>query len=258
MSSRPAVVMSYGIICFRLVCDTELNCVTPEYLMVQRKDSVCFIEFIRGKYSLSNREYIMTLFRNMTPIEREVVKNNSFENIWLTIWNKSHRSFSEHSVAHDKFNALKLGLLTENGLVFGIEYVLAHTEPVCGEQRWEFPKGRRNMHETNIDCAVREFEEETNIKRHNMFVSSKHPPVYLEKMGCNGVLYRGMYFVAKYTDRETFVQGALTETQKCEISCVKWHNYKTALAHLYNEGQRESIAKLNKRILKYVSDTVAI
>ena len=28
---------------------------------------------------------------------------------------------------------------------------------------WGFPKGRRNMHESDLDCAKREFEEETGI-----------------------------------------------------------------------------------------------
>ena len=29
-----------------------------EYLMIRRKDTIDFIEFIRGKYSLNNKEYI--------------------------------------------------------------------------------------------------------------------------------------------------------------------------------------------------------
>lgn len=38
----------------------------PMYLMVQRKDSVAYVEFIRGKYDLSNKTYIEKMFRNMT------------------------------------------------------------------------------------------------------------------------------------------------------------------------------------------------
>jgi 8-oxo-dGTP pyrophosphatase MutT (NUDIX family) len=30
---------------------------------------------------------------------------------------------------------------------------------------WEFPKGRKNKDESDIECALREFEEETGINR---------------------------------------------------------------------------------------------
>ena len=31
------------------------------------------------------------------------------------------------------------------------------------ETEWEFPKGRRNFKEKDLECALREFEEETGI-----------------------------------------------------------------------------------------------
>ena len=36
------------------------------------------------------------------------------------------------------------------------------------EQEWSFPKGRRNFNEFDLDCAIREFEEETNLKENNI------------------------------------------------------------------------------------------
>ena len=41
-------VISYGIICYTLFYDMEANIVYPKYLMVQRKDSLSYVEFIRG------------------------------------------------------------------------------------------------------------------------------------------------------------------------------------------------------------------
>ena len=38
--------LSYGIILFKIFKNI------PKILMVQRKDSICYIEFIRGKYDL--------------------------------------------------------------------------------------------------------------------------------------------------------------------------------------------------------------
>ena len=31
------------------------------------------------------------------------------------------------------------------------------------EPEWGFPKGRREYHETDVDCSKREFQEETGI-----------------------------------------------------------------------------------------------
>ena len=49
-------VLSCGNLIFRK--DGEI----PKILMVQRKDSLCYIEFIRGKYDIQDYKYIISLF----------------------------------------------------------------------------------------------------------------------------------------------------------------------------------------------------
>ena len=41
-------IVSYGIVAFRM-CNGK-----PEYLMIRRKDTFGYIDFVRGKYSLKN------------------------------------------------------------------------------------------------------------------------------------------------------------------------------------------------------------
>ena len=48
-------VLSYGNLIFRK--DTE----EPQVLMIQRKDSLCFIEFVRGKYDVFNIRFLEKL-----------------------------------------------------------------------------------------------------------------------------------------------------------------------------------------------------
>ena len=48
-------VTSCGNIVFRVDNDE------PEILMIQRKDSLCYIDFVRGKYDIQNINYIQTL-----------------------------------------------------------------------------------------------------------------------------------------------------------------------------------------------------
>ena len=54
-------IISLGVILFRKNVDNNL-----EYLMVQRRDTLGFVEFMRGKYNLENINYIFELFKIMT------------------------------------------------------------------------------------------------------------------------------------------------------------------------------------------------
>ena len=48
----PHPIMSFGVICYKIE-DNE-----TKFLMIQRKDSLSFMEFIRGKYELINLDYV--------------------------------------------------------------------------------------------------------------------------------------------------------------------------------------------------------
>ena len=64
--------LSYGIVLFN---DKK------EIVMIERKDSISFIEFIRGKYKLEEPEYIQLLFNRMSVLEKVVLLNSSFNNL---------------------------------------------------------------------------------------------------------------------------------------------------------------------------------
>ena len=91
----PHPIMSFGIICYK-VEDNEIK-----FLMIQRKDSLSFMEFIRGKYELNNIEYIKQLLSNMTISERDMIINMPFDEIWNYLWfqndstNKNNKEFHE-------------------------------------------------------------------------------------------------------------------------------------------------------------------
>lgn len=248
------VVTSYGIICYCLKYNIKTNSVRPEYLMVQRKDSVCFVEFIRGKYSLTQREYIKTLFSNMTPKERELIRNHTFDEVWAILCNNMYKTFSEHNASREKYKALKLGMNAENDngtYLFDINYIIDNTKSNVPEPQWEFPKGRRNANENNVDCAVREFEEETGISRSKILLSGKICPISLEKMGCNGILYKGLYFIAKNIEKvDKVALSCLNDTQKREISNVTWLDYTAVVARLHNDDQVKAFDKLNRKIVE--------
>ena len=72
----PEPITSYGIIIFRFINNN------PEILMINRKNSLCYIEFIRGKYNIYNSNYIQILIDKFSLKEKEDLKNKSFEELW--------------------------------------------------------------------------------------------------------------------------------------------------------------------------------
>ncbi len=52
-------ITSIGIIAFRY------NKGVVEYLMIRRKDSLGFVDFMRGKYPLHNKNYLMNIINEM-------------------------------------------------------------------------------------------------------------------------------------------------------------------------------------------------
>ena len=60
-------ITSYGIIAFRKNCDKY------EYLMIRRKDTFSYIEFVRGKYNIEDSKYIMKLIEYMTDSEKKIL-----------------------------------------------------------------------------------------------------------------------------------------------------------------------------------------
>ena len=58
-------ITSIGIIVFRHNNDNI------EYLMIRRKETLGFIDFMRGKYSLQNKKYIINMIEHMTINEKK-------------------------------------------------------------------------------------------------------------------------------------------------------------------------------------------
>ena len=47
-----------------------------QFIMVQRKDTIGFVEFMRGKYKLEDLNYLRNLFKIMSRSERQLIISN--------------------------------------------------------------------------------------------------------------------------------------------------------------------------------------
>lgn len=180
-------------------------------LMIRRKDSMSFAEFLQGKYRIENEDYIRTLLSNMTIPELNRIKTLTFDELWTGLWGSGHDYHSkEYHDSKTKFEQIQLKPIVQT-------MVSVYTEP-----EWGFPKGRRSHRETNLTCAIREFTEETNIPR-DSYVVCKNLMFQEVFKGTNGVEYKHTYFLAFLRHPEQVdITQAMTSLQRREVSCVSW------------------------------------
>ncbi len=259
-------ITSYGIICYRMMHDPESNTIHPEYLMVQRKDSLSYVEFMRGKYNLQNLSYVMRLFSNMTREERDGIRGGDFDCLWKQLWSSSNgKNFMrEYSMSKERYTKLKEGYLmrcakpSEEVYLVNIEYVLMQTQPGLSETEWGFPKGRRNFSdEDDKRCALREFREETGVNLRNIRLMKDLKPFEEIFTGSNKIRYKHIYYLSKISDNtydDDSLFNPLNKHQAREIKDVRWFTYNDAQSKIgaHNIERKELLKRLNAVVLKYV------
>ena len=73
-------ITSYGIVAFR---NSELGL---QFLMIRRKDSFGYIDFIRGKYTHYNLSQLLTIIDEMSIDEKKRILTYPFETLWNDMW----------------------------------------------------------------------------------------------------------------------------------------------------------------------------
>ena len=129
-----------------------------KFLMIRRKHSMNYIEFMRGLYDINNILKIGNMFKLMTKKEVIKILTKPFDILWDELWKTTSKvKFynKEYKKSKNKFNILLKSS--------SIEY-LKNIDILYDEPEWGFPKGRRDGYENDIDCALREFKEETFIE----------------------------------------------------------------------------------------------
>ena len=207
-------IISCGIILLRGIYEPlnlPIDPKTVSVLMVKRKDSMSYVEFIRGKYEVSDLEYIKKLISNMTILEQHAICEEPFETLWSKLWGNSRDSFGgEYDISLDKFNRLDKKAIV-------VDAVSTYKDP-----EWGFPKGRRMRGETDLECGVREFFEETNIPREAYIIDEKLNFTEIFT-GTNGVQYKHIYYIGLLVNsRGINLKQKLTAVQRREISAVDW------------------------------------
>ena len=189
-----------------------------KFLLICRKNTLGFVELIRGKYNLTNLKYLKRLVDQLTIEEKTLIQERTFLELWNILWYskdstheincvRSNKQRKEYNIAKNKFYTIRNGYILHNNKVIDIDTICNHGNTSESESKretmsdnineikykynmfgeedeeyvsfkklidisptkwktpeWGFPKGRRNMKETNLECSKREFMEETGLE----------------------------------------------------------------------------------------------
>jgi 8-oxo-dGTP pyrophosphatase MutT (NUDIX family) len=258
-------ITSIGIILFRykdevvppppgIECGEIVNTKKIEYLMIRRKDTLGFIDFMRGKYSIFNKDYIMNMLKQMSVAEKNNLKTLEFSELWKNIWgneNISNQYKVEEIVSREKFNSLRNGVLNKN-LYYTLSTLIdeSYQYDIWDEPEWGFPKGRRNYQEKDYECAIREFSEETGLNVRNMKILQNISPFEEIFTGSNYKSYKHKYFIAHMPYHDTHL---IQNYEESEVSKIEWKTYEECMNSIrtYNLEKKRLITNIDYALTNY-------
>ena len=206
-----------------------------KYLMIQRKDSLGFIEIIRGKYKLSDIDYIKYHIAAMTKPEQQKLLNNDFEVLWNNLWGipkeQSLNYKNDKEAAKEKFEKLKNGIDT-----ISLEELIKEVQTQWDTPEWGFPKGRRDPRESEYDCALRELKEETSISEKDILFIQNLEPLSETFFGSNHVHYCHKYFIFLYNSDKDVVYDQKNTHMLQEIGDIGWYSLEECLEKIRSDN----------------------
>ena len=215
-----------------------------KFLLVQRKHSLNYINFIRGIYDENDYDNIEKIFSLMSNNEIEYIKDNSFDDLWNNLWEKTAKKKiyqKEYNESKSKFCKIK---------EYGYIKKLTSLGSKYDTPEWEFPKGRKNINESNCECAIREFYEETGIEKENYIMLDNITSIHDDFIGTNNMKYKHIFYLC--LSKNDCFHDVNNIKSKNEIGKIKWCTWDDAL-RLFRPYYLNKVNILNKIFLFFIN-----
>lgn len=217
-------IQSHGIIAVRPWIN-ENGKKDLQVLLIRRKNTISYEAFVRGKYK--HDELPVHLIR-MTSAEKEKITKKEWEDLYeeVCFYKNSKHYHRERKHAKEMYDSINISEIFES------------TQSEFDEPEWEFPKGRKYSYETEKQCAVREFKEETNINHSNLILIDT---TFRESfVGTNKRKYMNQYFVGIINQEanEPYIDPT-SKNQISEIGEVEWVSFDEACSRIRSFHQQK-------------------
>lgn len=210
-------------------------------LMINKRYTYAFYDFVNGHYNDASDRAIIELFNHMTIDEKLDINSMNFAQMWYRVW--LHNRVAYHNAAMARWNELVSG---DNGERLKR---LMRRSVFCAPSRiWEIPKGRKKYSgERDMDCAIREFYEETGIPRGMYHITDgTYNMSYIE----SGVQYEIRYFIAITSRIIDHKINSSSMTQLGELCDMQWVSAADMAAYVSRDvaGHRRALRFARKHL----------
>ena len=132
---------------------------------------------------------------------------------------------------------------------YTLESLIAESKYNWDEPEWGFPKGRRNYQEKDLECAIREWTEETGYRRENIVLINNILPYEEIFTGSNYKSYKHKYYIATIDNTDNYEPSF----QKSEVSQLSWKTFDEAIKLIrpYNLEKVNILTRLNNVLQQY-------
>ena len=94
-------ITSSGVIAFRINDKNEI-----QYLMMCRKDTLGYIDFLRGKYNIHDQQYINEMIDQMTISEKQKLIEHDFDYLWNDLWGSFNITKYKNEESNSRENSI--------------------------------------------------------------------------------------------------------------------------------------------------------
>ena len=223
---------------------------TVEVLLIQRRDSLGYVDLLRGKYSINDADYIRKQIHGMTDAERQKLLEKDFDQLWAEMWGSEsgdvqYKKDKENS--RNKLMALREGITLDiSGTTATLQDFIRQCDTHWDTPEWGFPKGRRDGNESDLDCALREMKEETGLSETDVKIIHNLEPLNETFFGSNHVHYCHKYFIAYVPDGSSVRYTTENPHMRREIGNIGWFPINHALQKIRSDNveKREVLLRL--------------
>ena len=283
----PEPKISLGVIAFDFDSSIKDESSQHKFLLICRKNSLGFVDFIRGKYNLLDVGYVLHLIDQFTIQEKKLVIDKTFLELWNILWYskdntheikcvKSNKQKKEYLIAENKFNTLCNGYniidkkihtihemqdtQTQNTNHVSLEIIIQKSQTKWFTPEWGFPKGRRNLKESNLECSKREFMEETGLIQEHFSVFSNLNTFEESFIGTNNIPYKNIYYIGRVNQPVYLSINMNRVCQASEISQLGFYNLDTCLEKIrpYNKEKIKILLEASRFIKIHNLETKTI
>ena len=230
-------LVSFGTIIFLRTEDKV------EFVIQQRRDTFDYMNFLLGIWG--SRRQLAVIFKHMSIEERERLIKYNFEELWKDLF-----VTTDSNLCRDFYNKAKRRFAYCQEC---IPHLIETTVSRVKEPPWGFPKGKKNSNnETDLECAIRETEEEIGISRDQLNIYPSHTFYEKFKGTTNNKTYEVHYFLAE-------LKSKYIPTRRLTPHCIRTDSISEEVSNLMYITEDEAklyISKSRHRILQEAMEVI--